>query len=257
MAAVPRALFILCLALAMGSPAAGKGAKTVTFPSEDGLEITADLYVAHSSAKAPFIVLFHQANFSRGEYHEIAPKLNKLGFNCMAVDQRSGKGVNGVNNETKARAEKKGSGTSYVDAMPDMIASLRYVRKNHGKGKVLGWGSSYSAALILKIAGDHPELMDGVLSFAPGEYFGRQGKSKTWVKDSASKIRCPVFITSAKREHGAWKGIFEAIPGKKKVNFLPKTEGQHGSRALWEKFDDHKNYWKAVNQFLANFSSRP
>ena len=57
--------------------------KKIEFSSEDGLKITADLYMVHSEEK-PFIVLFHQAGWSRGEYLEIAPKLNKIGFNCMA-----------------------------------------------------------------------------------------------------------------------------------------------------------------------------
>ena len=49
-------------------------------------------------ANAPVLVLFHQAGWSRGEYREIAPKLNELGYICLAIDQRSGKGVNGVAN---------------------------------------------------------------------------------------------------------------------------------------------------------------
>jgi len=66
--------------------------KTITFPSSDGVKITADLYILHTDKNTPFIVLFHQAGFSRGEYREITPKLNRLGFNCMAIDQRSGDG---------------------------------------------------------------------------------------------------------------------------------------------------------------------
>jgi len=69
--------------------------KTITFPSHEGVTITADLYITNEDKNIPFIVLFHQAGFSRGEYREIAPKLNKLGFNCMAIDQRSGDGVIG------------------------------------------------------------------------------------------------------------------------------------------------------------------
>ncbi|MCK5453881.1 MAG: hypothetical protein KAJ16_05940, partial [Calditrichia bacterium] len=74
-------------------------AETITFPSQDGLPITADLYIVHGK-EAPFILLFHQAGFSRGEYLNIAPVLNELGFNAMAIDQRSGKEVNGIVNET-------------------------------------------------------------------------------------------------------------------------------------------------------------
>jgi len=75
----------------------------VTFPSTDGLMLTADLYMPHPKT-APFIVLFHQARWSRGEYREIAPKLNEMGFNCLAMDQRSGGEVNDVKNESYALA---------------------------------------------------------------------------------------------------------------------------------------------------------
>ena len=91
------------------------GFKTVHYKSKDGIQITADLYMSHKTS-APFIVLFHQARWSRGEYREIAPKLNKMGFNCLAVDQRSGDAVNGVENETKKSADRKSTrlNTSHV-----------------------------------------------------------------------------------------------------------------------------------------------
>ncbi len=53
--------------------------KTTTFTAKDGLPITVDLYIPHPN-DAPFIVLLHQAGYSRGEYIEIAPKLNKMGL---------------------------------------------------------------------------------------------------------------------------------------------------------------------------------
>ena len=227
--------------------------KKVSFASEDGLRVTADLYVAHA-AKAPFIVLFHQAGWSRGEYREIAPRLNKLGFNCMAVDQRAGKGVNGVNNETAARARRSGKSTTYVDALPDMRAALRYVRKHYASGKVLAWGSSYSSALVLVVSAQNPQLVDGTLSFAPGEYFLRFGKSARWIRDSAAKIQKPAFITSARNERKNWSGIVAAIPHKvHRSQYLPSSKGQHGSRALWRKFSDSAGYWNAVIEFLASF----
>ncbi|HID38382.1 MAG TPA: hypothetical protein EYP36_02570, partial [Calditrichaeota bacterium] len=107
--------------------------KTITFPSLDSLEITADLYLPHGKT-APFIILYHRAHWSRGEYREIAPKLTEMGFNCLAVDQRSGSEVNGVKNETAARAVKLGKPTTYVDALQDMQAALDLVRKNYVKG---------------------------------------------------------------------------------------------------------------------------
>ena len=227
--------------------------KSITFVSQDGLSITADLYLVHEDMSIPFIVLFHQAGWSRGEYQEIAPVLIELGFNCMAVDLRSGNEVNGVKNETAADALKAGKGTSYADALQDIISALQYARK-YGNGKIIAWGSSYSAALVLKIAGDYPEMVDAVLAFAPGEYFEKQGKSKTWIQDSAQKITCPVFITSAKDEEPNWISIFNKIGTKEKTSYLPKTDGNHGSRALWKKFSDSEGYWKAVKAFLEPFT---
>ena len=45
---------------------------------------------------------------------EIADSLTALGFNCLAIDQRSGGSVNGVTNETKVRATAAGKGTDFI-----------------------------------------------------------------------------------------------------------------------------------------------
>ena len=199
---------------------------------------------------SPLIVLFHQAGWSRGEYLEIAPKLNKLGFNVLAVDVRSGNKVNGVINQTAKRARKAGKGVSYLDAQQDIESTLLYARKLTEKNtKIIAWGSSYSVALILQIAGNKPKLVDALLAFSPGEYFKRSGKSADWVQQSAQFINVPVFILSAKSEKRRWQKIFTVIKGKK-TSFLPETKGNYGSRALWEKYSDSNAYWSAVSRFL-------
>ena len=151
-----------------------------------------------------------------------------------------------------AKAKSNGKPTTFVDAEQDIIAALKYCKENYAKGKLVLWGSSYSAALSLRIAGEHSDLIDGVMSFAPGEYFVRFGKPKNWITTSAIKISDPAFITSAKNEWKNWKSIFETIPSDK-TKFLPETPGNHGSRALWKKFDDHDVYWTAVESFLKKF----
>ncbi|MFD2564964.1 alpha/beta hydrolase [Aquimarina rubra] len=220
------------------------GQKTIDFPSKDGLTITADVYEAKESSQ--FIILFHQAGWSRGEYLEIAPKLTVLGYHCLAVDQRSGGAVNEVKNKTKALAKKEGKQTEFVDAFQDIEAAVDYVKKTYKPEKIIIWGSSYSSALVLKYAGDHPDDINAVVSFSPGEYFGK----KNFITASAANIKVPVFITSAKNEKKSWSGIYDAIPSDKKQFFLPETKGNHGSRVLWETFSDHKSYWKAVKGFL-------
>lgn len=222
----------------------------VAYESTDGLEITADLYLAHADLATPFIVLFHQARWSRGEYRETAPRLCALGFNCLAVDQRSGGEIGGVVNLTAVRATEQGLGSSYVEAWPDLLASLEHARESWAKGPLIACGSSYSAALVLKLAGEHPDLVDGVLAFSPGEYFVQMGKPATWIAESASAVDCPVLITSAREEQTSWRPIFDAIPAGKKACYVPETAGNHGSRALWSTFADSDGYWRALEAFL-------
>ena len=230
-----------------------KDKKTITFKADDGLEITADLYIEHELTK-PFIVLFHQAGWSRGEYLEIAPRLNRMGYNCMAVDQRSGDSVNTVENQTYREALKEKKDTDYLSAYVDLESAVKFVKTNYAKGKIIVWGSSYSASLVLKLAAELPGLVSGVLAFSPGEYFTSLGKNDTFISYSAMKIECPVFIASAKNEKENWDAIYNAIPGDHKTFFIPADSGHHGSSALWLKYFDSGSYWLAVKKFLRQFS---
>ena len=221
--------------------------RTITFASTDGLTVTADYYPLKD---APLIILFHQAGWSRGAYREIAPKLNRLGFACLAVDQRSDDRVKGIINQTHQRAYTKGLPTGFPEALKDMQAALDYAVKTLKPRKILIWGSSYSAALVFVLAARNPKTVSAILAFSPGEYFTPFGKSGHYVKDHAQKIHIPVFITSAKKEHHKALEIFNVVPAENKRIFAPDGEGQHGSRALWSKFPDHRAYWKSVKSFI-------
>jgi pimeloyl-ACP methyl ester carboxylesterase len=223
--------------------------EVIKFPSADGIMITADLYAPHGK-EAPMILLFHQANWSRGEYLEIAPRLNEMGFNCLAVDLRSGGTINNVANETKNMAVAKLKATEYHDALPDMIAAINYADKHLATGKLIVWGSSYSSALALKVGADMPQKIDAILAFSPGEYFTSQGKPRDYITSSMYSLSQPVFFTSAHNEKSNWWGMYVAVSGDKKKYFWPSTTGNHGSRALWPKYTDSADYWKAVKSFL-------
>ena len=221
---------------------------TVTFPASDGLTVTADLYWT-GRADAPMILLFHQANYSRGEYLEIAPKLNALGYNCLAVDQRSGGTANGVKNETHQAAKAQKLATEYTDAFADLEASLSYLIDTYAPEQLIVWGSSYSSSLSLILASQHPEEIDAVLAFSPGEYFKLEGKL---ISDYAKNITQPAFITSAKSEEKAWRKIAEQITSEGSVFFVPQESGRHGSSALFDDTPNHAEYWTAVEGFLAS-----
>lgn len=226
-------------------------AEKITFPAADGLVVTADLYRASEDLATPMIVLFHQAGFSRGEYLQIAPRLVGMGFNCLAVDQRSGNATAGVTNETAARAKSEGKATGFLDAVPDLEAAIAKAKSTYTNGAVIIWGSSYSSSLVIKLAGEQPAIANGVLAFSPGEYFSSE--SATLIRTAAAGVIVPTFITSAKNEASSWQAIFEAIPAEGKVSFLPTTGGRHGSSTLNANVAEREEYWTAVSGFLSQF----
>ncbi len=237
---------MLMLALFAASSLANNGFKTIPISTSDGLTITADIYELEDS-QAPVILLFHQARFSRGEYREIAPKLNALGFTCIAIDQRSGGQVNGVENDLFSEAEKNGKGTTYADAYPDLKYTLQYARKAYPDQKIIVWGSSYSASLVLVLAAHYPEIVSGALAFSPGNYFEFDDKSVT---EFAKTVNCPVFLTSSREEAPSRQDIFKSLAAKQKTFFIPEGEGYHGSKALWSANAGNEEYWTAVEAFL-------
>ncbi len=225
-------------------------AQTVSFQAADGLTVTGDLYLT-KDFEAPFILLCHQAGYSRGEYLEIAPKLNQLVCNCLAIDQRSGRGVNGVTNETNKAAKDAGLPTAYADAYPDLEAALRYIIEQYHPKQLIAWGSSYSASLVLILAAEHPQEIQAVLAFSPGEYYSFNDQR---ISDYAARITQPVFITSAKSEEQAWRGIADSVSSAGSIFFVPQGSGVHGSSALMEKTNNNAEYWTAVEGFLQSLN---
>ena len=213
----------------------------IEFASGDGLMITADHY--HVNKSNPVIVLCHQANYSRGEYTEIADSLNRLGFNCLAIDQRSGNSVNGVTNETKSRAVAAGKGTDFIDAKQDIVAAVAWAKNYYDKNVIL-LGSSYSSSLVLIIAKEDANV-EKVLSFSPGEYL-----SPINVKTSITGLNKPAFLTSSKTEATGVTSFYNVITSTSKVQFTPTGNGVHGAKALWSSQPDQAEYWLAVKAFL-------
>jgi dienelactone hydrolase len=215
---------------------------TITFPSKDSLMITADWYPIDN--EAPVILLCHQNRYSRGEYVQTAVRLNKFGFNCMAIDLRVGDEINGVKNETAASAKEKNMTPEMSDAEQDIIAALDYLYEKHKK-KIILMGSSYSASLVLKIAATNPRVL-AVIAFSPGEYFS----DKKFVAHNIVRLTKPVFTTSSGEEAAGVTSLMKDVTSRIKVQYLPKSKGEHGSKALWTTMPDHNEYWLALMSFL-------
>ena len=219
---------------------------TVEFPSMDSLMISANIY--EISKDSPVIVLCHQARFNKFEYEGIAQKLNKLGFDCIAIDQRSGGPIGNKINETAIRALEDGKATDYIDAEPDIIAAINYAVARYGKPIIL-WGSSYSSTLALYIAAENNNV-SAIVAFSPGNYLSEYKGSLTDVLTGFEK---PMFVTSSKREAESVKSLLQKVDmNENQILFEPLGEGHHGSRALWKSQQGGEEYWIAVNEFLTS-----
>jgi len=215
----------------------------VTFKASDGLTITADLYQINPDR--PFIILLHQGGYSRGEYKQIARKLLKFGYNCLAVDLRSGGEVNYIQNQTALRAVQKAVANDFLSARTDIEAAIGWVQQRNDKPVVL-FGSSFSASLSLLIAKDNPNVK-AVITFSPGEFFN----PKISVKDSISGLNKPVFAAASNREYSYLKELLSLVPSINKSIFAPSKGGEHGSKALWNNNPNHQEYWLALTMFFS------
>ncbi len=218
----------------------------VSFPSEDGIEITADKYLVNE--EYPYILLFHQAGSSRGEFRDVAEKFLKLRYNCLAVDLRSGDNANFVNNETASRARGEGKSVNFLDAKVDMSAAIDYAYDLTSKEVIL-LGSSYSASLALLEGLNHPKV-GAVIAFSPGEYFGKDLR----LEDTLKTCTKPLFVAVTEREQPYVNQMLTSFSEDDYTLFQPDTLGVHGARALWDDNPTKFEYWLALILFIHNLN---
>ena len=125
---------IVALVLATQSP----GPEHVSFPTEDGGVVHADLYGSGERA----VVLVHGGRFNKESWAKQAPVLAAAGFRVAAINLRG-------------YGDSRGPGQQDIFTAPlhlDVLAAVRYLRKNGAKtvslvGGSLGGGASSTAAI--------------------------------------------------------------------------------------------------------------
>lgn len=228
----------------------------VEFPGRDGLVVTADLYLGKKSA--PTLLLFHQSVSSRGEFRTIAPRLQQLGFNCLAVDLRWGRqdfwnkvpNVTATRNGTQAVIAAYEANTDYQleqvwpiiwQSYGDMEASLDYLKREGFSGPIWALGSSYSAMLIFKLAAEHQEIA-GLLAFSPGEYHPTQDNLLSdWAKD----LHVPVYLSGGQEEGDMVAKVHESLLNSTAC-LVHQSKGRHGASVLIQQEED----WGPLEGFL-------
>lgn len=217
----------------------------VTFQASDGGTVYADKFLNMQNPSAPLIILSHQAGSNgRGEYQNIIPRLKAKGYSILVVDQRSGGGHYGSENRT---VKARGSKTKYCPAYADMEGALTYA-KSLTSGPVFAWGSSYSAALVLKLASEHGSDLAGVLSFSPatGKAMGECNAN-----NFISGVHIPALglrPDSEMKSGAAQKEMYLA----QGLEYFVAVEGVHGSSMLdaSRAKGDTAPTWEAVWTFL-------
>jgi dienelactone hydrolase len=227
------------------APAAAASTATpvpLELKAADGVTVHATRYPAERARAV--VLLFHQANGSAAEYKAIAPRLAALGYEVLATDQRSGGDLFGPNRTVNAN----GRSSDFLSAEPDLDAALAWARQR--ELPVIVWGSSYSAALVFRLAARHPGDIAALVAFSPGEYLGRPDA----VRSAARQLSLPIFAAAASdpEEQAALRTIVDAAPSQTETAYLPSTGGIHGSSTL----DASRNptgadaAWISVTEFL-------
>lgn len=168
------AVWIIAMSLAAcsvtGKPAfqnVAPGPSEISTQAEDDVTVFATTYFADLPDTAPLILLFHQGGSNaQAEYAPLIPWFHENGFRVIAWDLRVGGDTYGRSNRT-ADAMLPEEAASYCDGYSDMQAALKASLPLTPAGKVIIWGSSYSAALVFHLAADNPDTVSGVVSASP------------------------------------------------------------------------------------------
>ncbi|MDH3709139.1 MAG: lysophospholipase [Cyclobacteriaceae bacterium] len=157
-------IFQMCTLICWAQSDPNASFQEISFHTQDSVLVYGDLHHLHKDR--PVILLFHQAGANgRAEYEEVIPILTEKEFNVLAIDQRSGGQRFGGYNRTVALITN--NNYSYCEAYPDLVGALDFLVESGYTGHKILWGSSYSAALVVRLAHAQPDDIAGVLAFSP------------------------------------------------------------------------------------------
>lgn len=237
---------LVCLLMAALLPVFDASAQVrteqLTLLAADSVTVFATLHEPAAAGQHPLILLFHQGGGSgEAEYAPIWPRLVDAGYAVLITDQRSGGDRFGEPNRT---VEALGhSDTPYCDVYPDLEAALDWATSAARFDTIIAWGSSYSATLVLRLAAEHPDTIDGVLSFSPAS-----GGPMTCSPDEyAAMVKAPVAVFRPEREaaietvaadlesfRAQGHTVFVSVPGSHGSSMLVDSRVGASTEDTWE-----------------------
>jgi alpha-beta hydrolase superfamily lysophospholipase len=249
--------FTALCALALGASAlAGQAPPAFELTTSDGVRIPATALRSEETVGRPWVLLFHQDGASGlAEYATIAPRLHAMGLNVLLVDQRRGGDLFGGSNAVAAAFDA--NETSYCDARRELDAALDYARRRDPGQRAILWGSSYSAALVIRLAAERGADVGGVLAFSPASGEPMDGCRPEPV---AAQVTVPLLVVrpASELEHG-WIAEQLALFEGAGHRTLVVEPGRHGSSTLVPERvgSDTSEAWAVVEAFLRSLPGVP
>lgn len=222
-------LRLLCLIVCLSLPAiAGatqepyRGPFPVSLAAADGTPVRA----RHHPGAGPLILLIAAPDGAAADADRIAFDLYAMGYSTLSL-------------AAAPEASK---------ALPHLEAALTWAKSQHGGRKVILWGSGASAAGALLLAAKHPDRVEAVLAFSPGEDLpGAPGA----VAEAAARVRMPVFIMTPTAEKARIASLVAAL-ATPTVHLLDAAV--HGDAALSpNRCASSETHWGHVRKFLNHF----
>jgi pimeloyl-ACP methyl ester carboxylesterase len=178
----------------------------------------------------------------------IAKKLFDRGYNVVAIDLRSGGQLYGNYNRTVANIPL--NKFKYCDVYADSENALGYLNSLGFTGNKIVWASSYSAALVIKLAYNYPEQVSAVLAFS----LASGGPMKDCSPNECFEtLKTPLLLLRPKKEMEieSVKNKYDLAAQNGHQTYIAKN-GVHGSSMLVKervKLDVQKN-WDVVLDFI-------
>lgn len=221
--------------------------REVRFPAAGGQMVFGTWYPAEGTARAIIIALHQGGASGDAEYGPIVPRLTAGGFDVLTVDLRSGGDRFGGLNRT---VQLRGSSADYCDAGADIAGALRFVRMQAPDTPIILWGSSFSAALVIREAVTDSAGVVGVLAFSPASGDPMVGCQP---EQAAERIAVPLLVLRPRSEmaldHVGQQAVRFRMAGHKVVVADPGTHGS--SMLVAERVDGPvAGTWAEVEGFL-------
>lgn len=134
----------------------------VRFKTEDGLEIVGNFFPAEKN-DAPAVVMLHMMPETKESWNDFAKKINKEGFQCLAIDLRGhGESQGGP------YGSKTFSDAEHISSIHDVVGAVEFfIDKGVSVEKISLVGASIGANLSIVFQSENPKLK-AVVALSPG-----------------------------------------------------------------------------------------